>query len=63
MSEELLTGKLDQTRKVIRINSVVSRSFGPKQWDAVEHELKVWLAAVEKVQELVASGQQVTQIK
>ena len=59
MSQGLLTGKLDQEAQVVRISSVVSRTFGPRQWSKVETELQGWLAAVRNVRQLVADGKPV----
>ena len=57
MSAGLLTGKLDQAARTVKVSGVVNRTFGAKQWKKVESEIEVWLAAVRKVQELVAAAE------
>jgi hypothetical protein len=49
ISQGLISGKLDQLSRTVKISGAVSRTFGPKQWDSVAADIQVWLDAVKKV--------------
>ncbi len=56
ISQGLISGKLDQLSRTVKVSGAVSRTFGAKQWDAVAADIQSWLDAVKKVTELVNQG-------
>ncbi len=58
ISQGLISGKLDQLSRTVKISGTVSRTFGPKQWDKVAADIESWLAAVRKVSDLVNQATQ-----
>jgi hypothetical protein len=56
ISQGLISGKLDQLSRTVKISGAVSRTFGPKQWDKVASDIESWLAAVRRVSDLVAQA-------
>ncbi len=58
ISQGLISGKLDQLSRTVKISGAVSRTFGPKQWDKVASDIESWLAAVRRVSDLVNQANQ-----
>lgn len=53
ISHGLVTGKLDQLTRTLKVTNVVCRTFGPAQWDRVEADVQRWLQSVQRTQQLV----------